>query len=68
MSGFCRNTDLGISHFNFSSKNCSSKVYTCFEENVVLVTKSTTKLGLQFLDVFVILYDFSKLQLKHNKG
>jgi hypothetical protein len=30
MYGFCRITDLGKSHFNFSSKNYSSKVYTCF--------------------------------------
>jgi hypothetical protein len=27
MYGFCRITDLGISRFYFSSKNCSSKVY-----------------------------------------
>jgi hypothetical protein len=65
---FAENTDLGISHFNFSSKNQSSKVYTCFEKVVVLVTQSTTKLSLQFLDFSVILYDFSKLQLKHTKG
>jgi hypothetical protein len=50
MYGFCRNTNLGISHFNFSSKNYSSKVYTYFAENVDLVTQSTIKLGLQFLD------------------
>jgi hypothetical protein len=66
--GFCRITDLGISYFNFPSKNCSSKVYTCFGKVVVLVTKSTTKLGLQFLQFSKTLYDFSKLQLKHIKG
>jgi hypothetical protein len=68
MYGFCIIIDLGISHFNFSSKNCSSKVYTSFAENVDLVTQSTTKLVLQFLDFSVILYDVSKLQLKHTKG
>jgi hypothetical protein len=67
MYGFCRITDLGISHFNFSSKNCSSKVYTCFGKVVVLVTLRTTKLVLQFLNFSVILYDFSKLQVKHTK-
>jgi hypothetical protein len=68
MYGFCRITDLGISYFNFSSKNCSSKVYTCLEKVVVLVTQSTAKLSLKFLDFSVILYDFSKLQVKHTKG
>jgi hypothetical protein len=68
MYGFCRNTDLGISHFNFSSKNCTSKVYICFAKVVGLLTKSTEKLGLQFLDFSTILYVFYKLQLKHNKG
>jgi hypothetical protein len=68
MHGFCRITDLGISPFNFSSKKYSSKVYTCFEKVVFLVTQSTIKLGLQFLDFSVILYDFSNLQLKHTKG
>jgi hypothetical protein len=68
MYGFCRITDLGISYFNFSSKNYSSKVYTCFGKVVVLVTQSTEKLGLQFLKFSTILYDFSKLQLKHIKG
>jgi hypothetical protein len=65
MYGFCRITDLGISPFNFSSKNYSSKVYICFEKVVVLVTQSTTKLGLQFLDFSLICYGFYKLQLKH---
>jgi hypothetical protein len=46
--GFCKITDLGILHFNFSSNNCSSKVYTCFGKVVVLVTQSTTKLGFIF--------------------
>jgi hypothetical protein len=46
MYRFCRNTDLGISHFNFSSKHQSSKEYTCFGKVVVLVTQSATKLGL----------------------
>jgi hypothetical protein len=68
MCGFCRITDLGISHFNFSSKHESSKVYTCFGKVVVLVTQSTTKLGLQFLDFSMILYGFYKLQLKALKG
>jgi hypothetical protein len=68
MYGFCRITDLGKSHFNFSSKNCSSKVYTCFAKVVVLVTQSTAKLGLQFLDFSTILYRIYKLQLKTLKG
>jgi hypothetical protein len=59
---FCRNIDLGILHFYFSSKNCSSKVYTSLQKVVVLVTMSTTKLGLQFLDFSVILYGFYKVQ------
>jgi hypothetical protein len=64
LGGFCRNTDLGILLFNFSSKNYSSKVYTYLEKVVVLVTLSTTKLGLQFLDFSVILYGFYNLQTK----
>jgi hypothetical protein len=47
---FCRNIDLGILHFYFSSKNCSSKVYTSLENVVVLITLSTAKLDLLFLD------------------
>jgi hypothetical protein len=47
MCRFCRNIDQEILHFYFSSKNCSSKVYTSLEKVVVLVTLSTTKLGLQ---------------------
>jgi hypothetical protein len=54
--------DLGILHFYFSSENCSSKVYTSLEKVVVLVTLSTTKFGLQFLDFSVILYRFYKVQ------
>jgi hypothetical protein len=53
--GFYRITDLGILHFYFSSKNYSSKVYTYLEKAVVLVTLSTTKLGLLFLN---FLYHF----------
>jgi hypothetical protein len=68
MHGFCKITYLGISFFNFSRKNYSSNVYTCFEKVVAIVTQSMAKLGLQFLDFSVILYDFSKLQLKHTKG
>jgi hypothetical protein len=68
MYRFCRNIDLGISHFNFSSKNQSSTVYTCFGKVVVLVTQSTKKLGLLFFDFSVILYGFYKVQLKHTKG
>jgi hypothetical protein len=67
MYGFCRITDLDISHFSFSSKNEGSKVYTCFEKVVVLVTQSTTKSGLQFLDFSMILYEFYKLQAKHKE-
>jgi hypothetical protein len=67
MCGFCRITDLGILHFNFSSKNCSSKLYTCLEKVVVLVTLSTAKSSLLFLDFSTMLYDFSKLQVKHTK-
>jgi hypothetical protein len=68
MYGFCRITNLGNSHFNFSSKNYSSNVYTYFAKVVGLVTQSTTKLGLKFLDFSTILYGFYKLQLKHTKG
>jgi hypothetical protein len=64
MCGFCRITDLGTLLFNFSSKN-SSKVYTYLEKVVVLVTQSTTKLSLPFLDFSTILYRFYKFQLTH---
>jgi hypothetical protein len=60
MYRFCRITDLGKSYFNFSSKNYSSKVYTCFVKVVVLVIQSTAKLGLQFVDFCKILYGFYK--------
>jgi hypothetical protein len=63
----CRNIDLGILHFYFSSKNCSSKVYTSLEKVVDLVTLSTTKLGLPFLDFSVICYGFYKVQLNYKK-
>jgi hypothetical protein len=65
---FCRNIDLGILHFYFSSKNGSSKVYTSLEKVVVLVTLSIEKLGMQFLDISVICYGFYKFQLKHTRG
>jgi hypothetical protein len=68
MYGVCRITDQGILHFNVSSKNYSSKVYTCLEKVVVLVTQSTTKLSLHFLDFSTILYWIYKLLLKHSKG
>jgi hypothetical protein len=64
---FCRITDLGILHFYFSSKNCSSKVYTSLEKVVGLVSLRTTKLGLQFLDFSVICYGFYKVQLKYKR-
>jgi hypothetical protein len=59
MYGFCRITDLGKSHFKFSSKNYSSKVYTCLVKVVVLVTQSRTKLCLHFLDFYMIFARFS---------
>jgi hypothetical protein len=62
---FCRNIDLEISHFYFSSKNCCSKVYTTLDKVVVLVTLSTAKLGLLFLDFSVICYGFYKGLPKH---
>jgi hypothetical protein len=65
---FCRNIDLEILYFYFSSENCSSKVYTTLDKVVVLVTLSTAKLGLQFFGFFVILYEFYKVQLKYKKG
>jgi hypothetical protein len=68
MCGFCRITDLGILLFNFSSKNHSSKVYTYLEKVVVLVTLSTTKFGLPFLDFPTILNRFYKFQPTHEEG
>jgi hypothetical protein len=65
MYGFCRNIDLGILLSNFSSKNYSSKVYTYMEKVVVIVTQSTTKLSLPFLDFSTILYRFYKFQPTH---
>jgi hypothetical protein len=52
---FYRITDLGLLHFYFSSKNYSSKMYTPLEKVVGLVTLSTTKLSLLFLDFSTIL-------------
>jgi hypothetical protein len=68
MCRVCRITDLGILHFYFSSKNCGSKLYTTSEKVVVPVTLSTTKLGLQLLDVSTIFNQFYKLQLKLIRG
>jgi hypothetical protein len=65
MCGFCRIIYLGTLLFNFSSKNYSSKVYTYLEKVVVLVTQSTTKLSLPFLDFSTILYQFYKFQPTH---
>jgi hypothetical protein len=62
---FFRNIDLGILHFYFSSENCSSKVYTSLGKVVALVTRSTAKLGLLFLDFSVICYGFYKVLPKH---
>jgi hypothetical protein len=64
---FRRNIDLGILHFYFSSKNCSSKVYTSLKKVVVLVVLSIAKLGLLLLDFSTILYEFCKFQLKSTK-
>jgi hypothetical protein len=58
-------SDLGNSHFNFSSKNKSSKVYTCFATVVVLVTQRTTKLGLRYSDFSTNWYWIYKYLLKH---
>jgi hypothetical protein len=52
MHGFCRIIDLGKSHFNFLSKNYSSKLHPCFAKVVGLVTHSTTKLDLKFFSFF----------------
>jgi hypothetical protein len=68
MCRFCRNIDLGVLHFYFSSKKCSSKVYTSLEKVIVLATLSTEKLSLQFLNFSVIGYGFYKFQLKHTKS
>jgi hypothetical protein len=68
MCRFCRNIDQEILHFYFSSKNCSSKVYTSLKKVVVLVTLGAKKLGLQFLDFSAICYGFYKFQPKHTKS
>jgi hypothetical protein len=68
MCGFCIITDLGILLFNFSSKNYSSKVYTYLDKVVVLVTRSTKKLSLLFLDISTIFYRFYKFQPTHEEG
>jgi hypothetical protein len=59
---FCRNIDLEILHLYFSSENCSSKVYTSLEKVVVLVTLSSAKSGLLFLDFSTIFNQFYKVQ------
>jgi hypothetical protein len=43
MCGFGGTTGLGKTHFNFSCKNYSSKVYTSFAEVVGFGTISTEK-------------------------
>jgi hypothetical protein len=68
MCGFVFTTDLGKLVFYFSCKIWSSKVYTCFVEVAVLVTQSTEKLVLQFLDFSTILYAFYKMLPKHTRG
>jgi hypothetical protein len=68
MYGFCRVIDLGILHFYFSSKNCSSKVYTYLEKVVVLVTISTEKLSLLFLDFLQFLIGFTSFSRSIAKG
>jgi hypothetical protein len=68
MYRFFRITDLGILHFHFSSKNCSSKVYTCFEKVEVLVAPSTTKLSFHFSEFSVILYGFFKVTAETQQG
>jgi hypothetical protein len=65
---FYRITDLGILHFYFSSKNCSSKVHTYLDKVVVLVILSTAKLSLLFLDFSMIFNRFYKVQPTHEKG
>jgi hypothetical protein len=62
LCGFCRITDLGILLFNFSCKN-----YSYLEEVVDLITLSTTKFGLLFLDISMILNRFYKFQPIHSK-
>jgi hypothetical protein len=64
LCGFCRNTNLSILLSNFSSKNHNSKVYTYLEKVVVLVTLSTEKLSLLFLDFSTILLDFTRCWTK----
>jgi hypothetical protein len=60
LCGFCRNTNLSILLFYFSSKNYNSKVYTYLEKVVVLVTLRTSKLILIFLDFLRFLIDFTR--------
>jgi hypothetical protein len=48
LCGFDSTTDLGKMDLNFSCKNYSSKVYTSFVKVVGFVTRSTTKMVLQF--------------------
>jgi hypothetical protein len=60
MYGFCRNIDLGILLFNFSSKNYSSKAYTYMKKVVFLVTQSTTKFSLPIFDFRRFYIDFTK--------
>jgi hypothetical protein len=68
MYSFFRTTDLSKMVFYFLCNHWSSKVYTCFVKIVVLVTKSTTKLVLQFLDFSAILDGFYKIRHKGSKS
>jgi hypothetical protein len=55
MYRFCRITYLGKSHFNFSSKNYSPKVYTWFVEFVGFCHTEHKKIGFA---IFGFFYDF----------
>jgi hypothetical protein len=65
--GFGSTTDLEKRDSYFSCKNWSPKVCTSFVKVVVLVTQSTAKLVLQFVDFLMILYGFYKTSTKRWK-
>jgi hypothetical protein len=67
MYEFCRITDLRISHFIFFKQTLQLKSIYTFWESCSSSYTEHNKIGFAILDFSVILYDFSKLQLKHTK-
>jgi hypothetical protein len=68
MCGFCRITDLGISHFNFFKQKLKLKSIYMFEASCSSGYTEHNKIEFAFLDFSTILYGFYKIQLKYTDG